>query len=592
MKLYSDIYYKVDYLFAEGENKCEYKIENKIENKKILSLEFLFSFSQIMQSFMDIFRFFHGRIIIIFSYFYEIYMSQNTINELSTRFSKIILHGLRISNFCQKIRSVYAIPESKTFTKNIAKMKNSGKVRLVQKKPKEKNKIKKCLKNENKAKRKMRSRCFQLNKILSMVIFTNYLGSTNGFFVQFGGQNKLSVRISNRLYSTHELSNTLKNTNILTRFDYEYEDKDEGGKMMNISSEKQLKISPNKHNIDIIKDDYGNDRNNNDDINRDSNSNKKENNSHNTISDTNHNADNYHNIDNYQNSDAINNDNYNNHDKNNIDNSHHDNNDINNGNNQYNNNIDHNNNNFNNNNFHPIISQSPLVSFHTAGNWKDKKKSWGKYKKNTGWRDPYRDGEDSGIGYGGTFFWRFFAELFSDSRGYGERGERGSDRRERGSLNAVRGGVNNFENNDNNIKGKERKDAKNKLENEESNEEFLSSNIIENTIEIEKEKKERKKFFLDYDDDEVQEGVIGCIQSNCGTFFIRNVECSFDFTEDEDEDDNGNNNKDDDNHENDENGRRKDGEKGKKKNKSSDYLIERELLKSIRNYANPSRPKF
>ena len=53
-------------------------------------------------------------------------------------------------------------------------------------------------------------------------------------------------------------------------------------------------------------------------------------------------------------------------------------------------------------------SQPPLISFHTAGNWKNKKRSWLKYKKTTGWQDPYRDGED----YFLNPCWRFFAEIF------------------------------------------------------------------------------------------------------------------------------------------------------------------------------------
>ena len=64
---------------------------------------------------------------------------------------------------------------------------------------------------------------------------------------------------------------------------------------------------------------------------------------------------------------------------------------------------------------------------------------------------------------------------------------------------------------------------------------------------------------------DMQDDVIGCIQSSCGRFFIRNVESSFDFTEEDSLDE---------------------------PNHDRDILLERELMKSIRNYSNPPKPKF
>ena len=175
----------------------------------------------------------------------------------------------------------------------------------------------------------------------------------------------------------------------------------------------------------------------------------------------------------------------------------------------------------------PIYHHSTLVSFRTAGNWKEKRKSWGKYKKNTGWRDPYRDGEDSVIEGGGTFFWRFFAEMMcSNDIGRGDF-RRGSDEENKNSCN----------NHGENVEEGEKDGDK-----EENR---------EHECEIKKE-------------DNFQEGVIGFIQSSSGTFFVRNVESSFDFTEDSSDE----------------------------LNQNKDMLIEKQLLKSIRNYANPTRPKF
>ena len=63
----------------------------------------------------------------------------------------------------------------------------------------------------------------------------------------------------------------------------------------------------------------------------------------------------------------------------------------------------------------------------------------------------------------------------------------------------------------------------------------------------------------------MQDGVIGCIQSTYGRFFIRNAESSFDFTEED---------------------------SLEEPNHDRDILMERELMKSIRNYSNPPRSKF
>ena len=152
-----------------------------------------------------------------------------------------------------------------------------------------------------------------------------------------------------------------------------------------------------------------------------------------------------------------------------------------------------------------------------------KRNSWKKYKKNTGWRDPYRDGEDSIIEGGGTFFWRFFAEMISDSMTGREK-----------SKNRA------------NIEGKRR--IIDELEN----------STEKNGIEIKGH--ESRLEAIDMQDD-----VIGCIQSSYGRFFIRNVESSFDFTEEDSLDE---------------------------PNHDRDILMERELMKSIRNFSNSPKPKF
>ena len=174
--------------------------------------------------------------------------------------------------------------------------------------------------------------------------------------------------------------------------------------------------------------------------------------------------------------------------------------------------------------FTPI--KHALVSFQTAGNWKKKRNTWKKYKKNTGWRDPYRDGEDSGIEGGGTFFWRFFAEMISDSM--------------TGRKNSKSGIF--FE---------------------------RHSSVIDElgSVDGKREKKELeiKKYESRVEDSDMQDGVIGCIQSTYGRFFIRNAESSFDFTEED---------------------------SLEEPNHDRDILMERELMKSIRNYSNPPRSKF
>jgi hypothetical protein len=171
------------------------------------------------------------------------------------------------------------------------------------------------------------------------------------------------------------------------------------------------------------------------------------------------------------------------------------------------------------------IKQPPLISFHTAGNWKDKKKSWGKYKKNTGWRDPYRDGED----FHGFHPWRYFAEMFA-----------GKKHKKSDTVLTTR--------------------SSEILKNEKSTKNAPTDHHINmNTVMDE-------NMDLDIHADIMQDGVLGSIKSESGTLYIRNTDTPSEYYASENE-------------------------SGDERN-DPESSVERELYRSIRDYAHPGKPKF
>ena len=179
--------------------------------------------------------------------------------------------------------------------------------------------------------------------------------------------------------------------------------------------------------------------------------------------------------------------------------------------------------------------KTPLVSFQTAGSWKDKKKSWGKYKKNTGWRDPYRDGED----IYGFHPWRYFAEMFG-----------GKKQQNKNIEKPLHSGLNS----PNSVILKNEKSTINTTADDKN-----VKNVNMNTV-------MDVDMVLDVYTDILQEGVLGSIKSESGILYIRNTETSPELYAPENE------------------------SSDKKENPES--LVERELYRSIRNYAHPVKPKF
>lgn len=226
---------------------------------------------------------------------------------------------------------------------------------------------------------------------------------------------------------------------------------------------------------------------------------------------------------------------------------------------------------------------TPLISFQTAGNWKIKKKTWLKYKKNTGWQDPYRDGEDNQ-----NPLWRFFAEVFYSGGGGGGRGSvsgggRGGSGRvsESGSGDGrvrERGGVEEKKMSaEISVESDNYGYNKNGYDNDDVYNNESASNHAINTItstsppphsttttHTTTHNKQNIEITSEHYHDELQIGVIGYIKSETGTFFIRNNDTNIEFET----------------------------VKTEKTEMSQEFLTEMELYKSIRTYAHPTNPKF
>jgi hypothetical protein len=169
--------------------------------------------------------------------------------------------------------------------------------------------------------------------------------------------------------------------------------------------------------------------------------------------------------------------------------------------------------------------QPPLISFHTAGNWKDKKKSWGKYKKNTGWRDPYRDGED----FHGFHPWRYFAEMFAGKK------------HKKSDTTSI-------------ISSSESLKNKKSIKNASTDLHINMNTVMDENMD------------LGVHADIMQDGVLGSIKSESGILYIRNTETPPEYYTSENEN-------------------------GEEKN-DPESSVERELYRSIRDYAHPRKPKF
>ena len=230
-------------------------------------------------------------------------------------------------------------------------------------------------------------------------------------------------------------------------------------------------------------------------------------------------------------------------------------------------NIETNNDNMNNNQFNQLSiktsmldknltithKKSSLISFQTAGNWKVKKRTWSKYRKNTGWKDPYRDGEDSFQ----NPLWRFFAEIFFNNTPSLLQSKIGSVKEKR-----MREGMDMSKKEE---KGRRESEKIDKVGDDyDNNYDDVNGHGFKHGGNANSTPHQEKEIIMEFNHDDLQIGVIGYIKSETGTFYIRNNDSNIEFET----------------------------VKSGESEMSPEFLSEMELFKSIRHFAHPSQPKF